>query len=93
MAKKRLTKSNNSVFAGVLGGIADYFNWDPTLVRVLYVIISFFSSGFPGILVYLVLMLVMPDAPKKDTGQGSKNKRPRKDVTDTSSSDDDWSDY
>lgn len=94
MAKKKLTKSKNAVFSGVLGGIAEYFGWDATVVRVIYVVISFFSSGFPGLLVYLVLMLVMPDAPKNRPTQAT-GKKPRKDVTDSSNSkvDDDWSDY
>jgi phage shock protein C len=48
------------MIAGVCAGIADYFNLDPTLVRVAYVLISIFSAGFPGLLVYLILMLVMP---------------------------------
>lgn len=57
---KKLRRSNNKMIAGVCAGIADYFNLDPTLVRVAYVLISIFSAGFPGLLVYLILMLVMP---------------------------------
>ncbi len=48
--------------AGVCGGLADYFGWDPTLVRALYVVASVLSVGFPGILVYIVLWVVMPEA-------------------------------
>jgi phage shock protein C len=58
--EKKLCRSNNKMIAGVCAGIADYFNLDPTLVRVAYVLISIFSAGFPGLLVYLILMLVMP---------------------------------
>jgi len=47
--------------AGVCGGIAEWLGWDPTLVRVLYVLISIFSAGFPGILVYIILWIVMPN--------------------------------
>ena len=57
---KKLRRSNNKMIAGICAGIADYFNLDPTLVRVAYVLISIFSAGFPGLLVYLILMLVMP---------------------------------
>ena len=46
--------------AGVCGGIGEYFGFDPTLVRVAYVLLSILSSGFPGILVYLVLWLLIP---------------------------------
>lgn len=50
----------NGIIAGVCGGIAHSFGWDPTLVRVLYVLISFCSAAFPGILFYLLLWLLLP---------------------------------
>ncbi len=56
--KKRLTRSDNKVIGGVCAGIADYLNLDPTVVRVLYVLMIFFA-GF-GILLYFILWLVMP---------------------------------
>ncbi len=48
--------------AGVCGGIAEWLGWDPTIVRVLYVVISVMSAAFPGILLYLLLWFVMPRA-------------------------------
>jgi phage shock protein PspC (stress-responsive transcriptional regulator) len=50
--------------AGVCGGIAEWLGWDPTTVRVLYVIVSVLSAAFPGLIVYLVLWAVMPRAPE-----------------------------
>ena len=50
------------LLGGVCGGIADWLGWDPTLVRVLFVVISIASAGFPGTIVYLILWLVMPRA-------------------------------
>ncbi len=50
----------NRWIAGVCGGLAAWLGWDPTLVRILYVIVSVASAAFPGILVYLVLWIVMP---------------------------------
>jgi len=50
------------MLAGVCGGFADWLGWDPTLVRIVYVVVSVCSAAFPGILVYLVLWLVMPQA-------------------------------
>ena len=50
----------NRVLAGVCGGLAEWLGWDVTLVRILYVAVSVLSVAFPGILVYLVLWLVMP---------------------------------
>ena len=58
-----LTRSRrNRMIAGVCGGLANWLGWDPTLVRVLYVVVSVISAAFPGILVYLVLWVVMPQA-------------------------------
>jgi phage shock protein C len=50
------------LIAGVCGGLAQWLGWDPTLVRVLYVVVSILSAAFPGLLVYVVLWLVMPEA-------------------------------
>jgi len=60
MNTKRLAKSQDKVIAGVCAGIADYFGWDPALVRILYLVISIFSAGFPGVLVYIILWIVLP---------------------------------
>lgn len=60
MALQRSTQ--DSMIAGVCGGIAESLDWDPTLVRVLYVLVSLFSAAFPGILVYIILWIVMPRA-------------------------------
>jgi len=48
------------VLGGVCGGIAGWFGWGPTAVRLLYVILSVLSAAFPGILVYLILWIAMP---------------------------------
>jgi phage shock protein PspC (stress-responsive transcriptional regulator) len=55
-----LRKSKNKMLAGVCGGIAEWLGWDPTLVRILYVLVSILSAAFPGILVYVILWIVMP---------------------------------
>ena len=57
---RRLTRSRNKMIAGVCAGVAEYFGWDVTLFRVVYVIVSIISVAFPGILVYIVLWVVMP---------------------------------
>lgn len=46
--------------AGVCGGIAEWLGWSPTVVRLLFVIVSIASAAFPGILVYLALWILMP---------------------------------
>jgi len=58
----KLLRSRNRILAGVCGGLADWLGWSPTMVRMLYVLISVISAAFPGILVYLVLWFVMPGA-------------------------------
>ncbi len=62
MAEKKLTRSNNKVLAGVCGGIAEYCDVDPTLIRIAYAALTIFSACFPGILLYFVMLLLMPQA-------------------------------
>jgi phage shock protein C len=61
---------HNRMIAGVCGGLADWLGWSPTVVRVAYVLVSVLSAGFPGILVYLILWLVMPNAPRDGWATG-----------------------
>ena len=62
MSTRKLKKTpNDKMVAGVCGGIADYFGIDSTLVRVGYVILSVLATGFPGLIVYIILAFVMPD--------------------------------
>lgn len=62
----KLTKlhrsTNHRMIAGVMGGIAEYLGWRPNMVRLLFVIVSCASVAVPGILIYLVLWVVMPNA-------------------------------
>ena len=51
------------VIAGVCAGLAHHFALDVTLVRVLYVLVSILSAAFPGILVYIILWIVIPEEP------------------------------
>lgn len=53
----------HKVLAGVCGGIADWLGWDPTVVRIAYVILSIISIGFPGTIAYIILWIVMPKEP------------------------------
>ena len=62
---KKLYRSPNRIIAGVCGGIADYFDVDPTLIRVIYMILSLFSAAFPGFLLYIILMIMIPNYDKR----------------------------
>ena len=59
---KKLYKSNNKMLAGVCAGIAEYFNIDPTLVRLGWVL--FCILGGSGILAYIICALVIPKNPE-----------------------------
>ena len=58
---KKLYRSSNRILAGVCGGRAEYFDVDPTLIRVIYAALSLFTVGFPGVLLYIILMILMPN--------------------------------
>ena len=51
----------SSMIAGVCGGLAEWLGWSPTWVRILFVIISILSVAFPGIFVYIILWIVIPE--------------------------------
>ncbi|HEY9132412.1 MAG TPA: PspC domain-containing protein [Dyella sp.] len=59
-SEKRLARSSSQrMLAGVCGGVAEYIGWDPTIVRVIWIILTL--AGGSGILLYLILWLVMPE--------------------------------
>ncbi len=61
MNNKKLYKSNNRKIAGVCGGIAEYFEIDPTLVRLIWALV--FMVGGSGLLLYIIAAVLMEDAP------------------------------
>lgn len=60
--EKKLRKSANKMICGVCAGLAEYFGMDVTLARVIYVALSVLSAAFPGLILYIILALIMPDA-------------------------------
>ncbi len=64
---KKLYRSSNRILAGVCSGFADYFDVDPTLIRVAYVMLSMFTVGFPGLLLYIILMILIPNYDQQNT--------------------------
>ena len=72
MEQKKLVRSNNKIVAGVCSGIAEYFEIDPTLVRIIYAALTIFSAAFPGVFLYIIMLLIMPAAPNANA-QDAKN--------------------
>lgn len=64
MAYKKLTLSNDKKIAGVCGGIAEYLDIDPTVVRLVYALLTVFTA-VSGIIIYLILMLALPEASRQ----------------------------
>lgn len=103
--RKRLTKSsNNIVITGTLGGVGEYLNIDPTIIRIIFIAMCF--SGFP-IFLYIIAAMVMPSGKgNQDTrrynnyygereqryyGERKTNNRPRKEAEKVD--EDEWSDF
>ena len=62
---KRLYRSRTDrTIRGVLGGVAEYFDADPSIVRIVYSIGTFFTGCIPGILLYLARAIIVPLAPE-----------------------------
>ena len=71
---KKLYRSEDRLFAGVCSGIAEYFGMDPTIVRVLWVILSVCSAGFPGLLIYIICAAIIPSESKVvEKAEGAKS--------------------
>ncbi|MBU5670177.1 PspC domain-containing protein [Peptoniphilus sp. MSJ-1] len=69
--KKLYRSREDKMLAGVCGGIAEYFNIDSTIVRILFVLISI-GGGF-GILAYVALAIIMPERPYGRIDEPRKN--------------------
>jgi len=63
MVQKKLYLSDDKKICGVCGGIGEYLDIDPTLIRVGYLLLSLCSAAFPGLLLYIILVFVIPKKP------------------------------
>lgn len=99
---RKLAKSkDNAVIFGVLGGLGEYFNIDPVLLRVVVVVATFIGVG-ATVPIYLILALVMPDGEKgsdkpvskekKSSPFGSPNSKPKRKEAEKIE-EEDWSDF
>jgi len=63
---KRLYKSDdNKVVAGIIGGLGEYFDLDPVLLRVIWLLIVVFTGVLPGVIAYIIAMSIVPKKPEK----------------------------
>ena len=69
--KKLVRPSSDRMIAGVCAGLGNYFGIDPTIIRILFVLFAIFVGG--GILVYIILWLVMPEATAGNVDVVAKN--------------------
>lgn len=63
MARSLMRSKTDRMLGGVCGGIAKTYGWDPTIVRIGYVLVSLISAAFPGILFYIILWVLIPEEP------------------------------
>jgi phage shock protein C len=69
--KKLYRSRTEKKISGVCGGIAMYFNLDPTIIRLVWAFVSVFSVGIPGVLIYVICALVIPEEPDAFETTGS----------------------
>ncbi len=68
MKNKKLYRSReNKVFLGIMGGLGEYFDIDPVLLRAGYIFVSVFGMFWPGVIAYLFMALIIPRYPKPET--------------------------
>jgi len=61
--KKLYRSRTNRMLAGVCGGLGEYLNMDPTVVRLLFVLLTAITSFAPGVIVYIIMMFFVPEDP------------------------------
>ena len=64
MSKPLMRVRQGALIAGACGGIAKWLGWDPTIVRVVYVMLTLLSAAFPGLILYILLWILMPLEPE-----------------------------
>jgi len=65
MKKKLYRSKDNKIIAGIVGGIAEYFDIDPTILRLAWVALTFFGMGAP-VVVYIIGLIIIPQRPGVD---------------------------
>lgn len=66
--KKLYRSDDNKILAGILGGLGEYFQVDPTALRLLFLVIVLVTGVIPGVIAYLLAMLIVPKRPDSSSG-------------------------
>lgn len=77
MNKKLYRSRSNRMLSGVCGGLGDYLNIDVTIIRLVWVLITIMSGGFPGIIAYVIAVFIIPEEP---VGYGNMNENRSQDA-------------
>jgi len=67
MKKKLYLSQKDKKVAGVIGGLGEYFDVDPTLIRLVWILVVIFTGIFPGVIVYIIAWIVMPKRMSRDS--------------------------
>ena len=65
MDKKLVRPRTGRMLAGICVGLANYAGLDVSVVRIAYVVLTLFSAAFPGILLYFIMLIIIPEEPNK----------------------------
>ena len=60
MTKRLYRSKENKIFAGVIGGLGEYFDVDPTILRLLWLVILIATAVIPGVIVYIIAVYIVP---------------------------------
>lgn len=74
MYKKLYRSRKSRTISGVCGGLEDYFNIDVTIIRLIWVVVTIASGGFPGILAYVLAAFIIPEEPLDGSGNNNSNR-------------------
>ncbi len=79
--KKLYRSRDDKIISGVCAGIADYLKTDPTIIRLLWIIITILGEIVPGVLLYIAFAIIVPEEPAKKRAAKTSRNTAKKTVT------------
>jgi phage shock protein C len=68
--RKLYRSRNDRIISGVCGGLGEFFGIDPTLIRIIFILLLIFGGS--GLIIYLVMLLIVPEEPLAEVSQAAK---------------------